>query len=66
MVRIAFSTVRGEGGEEHFEVTGRMPDLNSTMQAALSDSTDTAQLMTTAAANLQILSEFCKELAAAG
>ena len=66
MVRIAFNTVRGESGEEHCEVTGRIPALNSTMQAALSDSADMSQLMTKAAADLQILSDFCRELAVAG
>lgn len=47
VVRITFSTVIGESGQEHCEVTGRMPSLNNTLQAALElESGDLVQLMT--------------------
>lgn len=64
VMRITFSTVLGESGQEHCEVTGRMPSLNNTLQAALGlESGDLAQLMTDAREELQALSEFCNQLA---
>ena len=65
MVRIAFNTVRGESGQEHCEVTGRMPSINSILQSALTGTADLAQLMTQAKADLHILANFCEALAAA-
>ena len=64
-MRITFSTIRGESGQEHCEVTGRMPSLNDTMQVALADNSNSAQLMATAREDLQILSDFCNSLATA-
>lgn len=63
MMRITFSTVRGECGREHCEITGRMPSLNNTLQAAASDSHNLTQLMASAREDLQILSDFCNSLA---
>ena len=63
VVRITFSTVLEESGQEHCEVTGRMPSLKTTLQAALAESGDLVQLMTEAREGLQVLSEFCNKLA---
>lgn len=62
-MRITFSDVCGECGQEHCEVTGRMPSLNKTLQAAAPDSQNLTQLMIAAQEDLQILSDFCNSLA---
>ncbi len=62
-MRITFSTVCGECGQEHHEVIGRMPSLNNTLQAAASGSHNLTQLMASAREDLQILSDFCNSLA---
>lgn len=63
VIRITFSTVLGESGQEHCEVTGRMPSLNNTMRMALTDNSNSTQLMAAAQEDLQILSDFCSLLA---
>lgn len=62
-MRITFSTVRGESNQEHCEVTGRMPSLNNTLQAALLGEGNLTQLMTETREDVQLLSDFCNNLA---
>lgn len=63
MIRLAFNTIQVESGEEHCEVTGRMPDLNDLLQTALTRGVDAAKLMGEARAGLQSLAEFCTTVA---
>lgn len=64
MIRIAFNTVRGEDGQEHHEITGRLPALNEALQKAVkARRVDTSQLMDEVRAGLQVLAEFCEHLA---
>lgn len=63
VIRIAFNIIQETSGQQHCEVTGRMPGLNSALEAALSDGADLAQLMAEATSDLQVLADFCKELA---
>ena len=63
MMRLTFSKVRDESGEEHHEVIGRMPDLANKLQSSLSSSGDMLeQLLTKAAADLQVLADFGKNV----
>ncbi|DBA85228.1 TPA: hypothetical protein ACH3X2_005931 [Trebouxia sp. C0005] len=64
VIRIAFNTVRGEDGQEHHEITGRLPALNEALQKAVkARRVDTSQLMDEVRAGLQVLAEFCEHLA---
>ncbi len=59
VVRIAFSTVRGEVGQEHHEITGRMPALNDALQNALVvGRVQSDRLMSEVRASLQVLAGF--------
>lgn len=64
-MRIAFSTVQDETGEEQHEVTGRMPHLINKLQSCLREQGDVHQLLTEAAVDLQVLADFCQEFAIA-
>ena len=64
MIRIAFNTVRGEAGQEHHEITGRLPALNEALQKAVkAGRADISQLMNEVRASLQVLADFCEHLA---
>lgn len=62
-IRIAFNIIQGNDGQEHCEVTGRMPQLNSNLQAALEEGAPVKDLLAEARTALQVLAQFCSELA---
>ena len=61
-IRLAFNTVRGEFGQEHHEITGRLPELNANLQKALASvSPGVDLLMTKITSSLLILADFCQQ-----
>ena len=63
LIRLAFNTTQVECGEEHCDVTGRMPHLNDLLQAALVAKADLAELMAEGRTSLQNLADFCTTVA---
>ena len=64
VIRIAFNTVRDEAGQEHHEITGRLPALNEVLQKAVTAGrADMSQLMNEVRASLQVLADCCEHLA---
>lgn len=61
-IRLAFNTVRGEFGQEHHEITGRLPELNANLQKTLASvSPGVDLLMTKITSSLLILADFCQQ-----
>ncbi|DBA94667.1 TPA: hypothetical protein ACH3X1_002229 [Trebouxia sp. C0004] len=64
IICVAFNTVRGEAGQDHHEITGRVPALNEALKKAVkAGRADMCQLMKEVRASLQVLAGFCEHLA---
>ncbi len=56
--------MRDEAGQEHLEITGRLPALNEALQKAVkAGRADMGQLIKEVRASLQVLADFCEHMA---